>query len=1297
MPLSIVLILLLTPSAAPAAAVAVVFRPPVLVARPVPDCIGCPHPTWITPDCDGFISLGRGVIVSPWNQGLSFALSLDNGVSWRNRTQLHPDPGAFWYAGVGSAWPAIPVAGKGASAGVVTNLGLLPGACNATGHDRAVATACHGFKCSATASPAFATFTVNASAPGGVSVDSSCGQVEFRGYNHPLLPRFGLTDGFTFPTDPVRLGDGSLLMSFALKTADEVAHHDPTHHLPDHYPMNLVVFRSTDGKIWDYLATAVNHTQLPWSYFGPNEHDLSLLSDRKTLVMIMRPDSDSPCPGGPHYRFYYQTYSRDSGLTWTTPRPIPNVGCVRPRLLLLDNGALLLSGGRLCKDLDPAQSCIPTKNGEGGVILWVNADGMADLDGTRNGTEWVANCVTAAHNRGWKGDPSMLFNETTPTQAYTSVVKLGPSSAGVFYQHGWGYKETTVTFMIRADVGTIHTEDDSSTAVKPRPTTATTANARPTTAGSWTPAVVQQPTLPWAIRKDWLLATTGCGARGDGVTDDTQALQRCLASMGSGSTVYLPPGRYLLTATLTMGCDLNVTSAKDPSCLQSASVFGAGAGTVLIWGGKINGTMLWDRGCTHCRYVGLHWNGGGKAAIGVSHRSIVLFETEILHEVSRFSGFTDSGIANDRHGVFRDRAATAEVLYRNMLFENCGTGVSIQDWNSLEHTFDGCLFRNNGAGIAATKGNVYVRNTRFENSSVVDISLEIFWSFSTVQRVVSVGSNQFLRGGGAVSIFEVYVEGWRGVQPKRPASFQGAAIAANAELQIRDSTFVNPAVPERSTVCVLDAYDYNQHLNSWSVLLSNNFSPDANFTCLHDGNATESHVYTGLGSDGSTCAPTSLNRSTNFYKSQWPVVTTVVDVSAFSPPACPADASPAVQAAVNAAAAVTSSTMQALAIAYFPPARYCLHSSISVTSNSTVDGAASALGGLRERMFGIAGGSLLRTIFEWHGNASSAGAVFDIAPGTQVWVEEFEIQLPHPNATLSRLRVRGGARTSWATPHTPSAASASTHVIVNRLSFDGYGSDRDHPNGLEIRGLAAGDVVDVIGIDGDVKVADNAPGSVVVVGFHTAGLVEAVGTNTESGFFGELVRFACCSKNFTTTIRGSQAYAVGAFYQESGPSTFHLLSMDSVGSEAAPRGNVAINGIKLFSTSWRQVLFEGWDGDFLSAGGWTSHQNCDNATGCNVTVEHAAGRANISFLLSQTWIYPLTFKLSAGASFTRVGECWASNNAAHCHAVPDVGPSSAASRAAITRGYDLLRRLGRVDLQVHYPELGVRDCARSWE
>jgi hypothetical protein len=443
---------------------AVSFQPPVLVARSIPcgtDSSCDDGTTWTTPAPDLFVSLGSGIIVSPWrngrrpNDGMSFIVSRDGGELWSNITHLDPEVGTVSSAGIGAPWyPAVPTATSGAT----TNLGLLPFGCNATGKGKVLAAQCSAFKCSATASPSYATLTVDASAPAGVSANNSCGQVEFRGYPHPLLPQLGMTDSFTWPSNAVRLADGSLVMSFALKTADETKH-PPKYGRGAVSPMNLVVFRSTDGLVWDYLSTAVNHTQLAWSFFGPNEHDISLLSDNRTLVMVMRTDADGACPGRPHYTFYYQTYSRDNARTWSEPRPIPNVGSVRPKLLLLESGALLLSGGRLCKDdLDPAQSCIPTTNhgrdGEGGVLLWVNSDGMADVDGKRNGTEWKPHCVTAAHNTGWSGDPALLFNDTSDVQAYTSLVAHGPRSARIFYEHGWGDQPHRVGFTMRVDVTT---------------------------------------------------------------------------------------------------------------------------------------------------------------------------------------------------------------------------------------------------------------------------------------------------------------------------------------------------------------------------------------------------------------------------------------------------------------------------------------------------------------------------------------------------------------------------------------------------------------------------------------------------------------------------------------------------------------------------------------------------------------------------------------------------------------------------------------------------------------------------
>ena len=141
--------------------------------------------------------------------------------------------------------------------------------------------------------------------------------------------------------------------------------------------------------------------------------------------------------------------------TWTTPRPISGAGSVRPRLLRLQSGALILSGGRLCKELaQSAPTCVPAdpnRGSGGGIFLWINADGLADLNGTRNGSEWTPYCVTAAHNELWTGDPSLRFANNTLVQAYTSLVPLGPNSVGISYAHGWILPQVA-TFMMRVDL-----------------------------------------------------------------------------------------------------------------------------------------------------------------------------------------------------------------------------------------------------------------------------------------------------------------------------------------------------------------------------------------------------------------------------------------------------------------------------------------------------------------------------------------------------------------------------------------------------------------------------------------------------------------------------------------------------------------------------------------------------------------------------------------------------------------------------------------------------------------------------
>ena len=59
------------------------------------------------------------------------------------------------------------------------------------------------------------------------------------------------------------------------------------------------------------------------------------------------------------------------------------------------------------------------------------------------------------------------------------------------------------------------------------------------------------PVLQWQQRSDWVNVKTG-GAQGDGVADDTVAIQRALNAIKDGATIYFPPGNYRITKTLTI-------------------------------------------------------------------------------------------------------------------------------------------------------------------------------------------------------------------------------------------------------------------------------------------------------------------------------------------------------------------------------------------------------------------------------------------------------------------------------------------------------------------------------------------------------------------------------------------------------------------------------------------------------------------------------------------------------------------------------------------------------------------------
>lgn len=72
-------------------------------------------------------------------------------------------------------------------------------------------------------------------------------------------------------------------------------------------PTSLLVFRSSDGYHWTFASVLSNASWTPGS-MGPSENDLELMSDKRTIMAVIRPDGDSACSTNT-YRWYQVSVS----------------------------------------------------------------------------------------------------------------------------------------------------------------------------------------------------------------------------------------------------------------------------------------------------------------------------------------------------------------------------------------------------------------------------------------------------------------------------------------------------------------------------------------------------------------------------------------------------------------------------------------------------------------------------------------------------------------------------------------------------------------------------------------------------------------------------------------------------------------------------------------------------------------------------------------------------------------------------------------------------------------------------
>eukprot|EP01051_Picozoa_sp_SAG22_P003460 SAG22_NODE_169_length_16721_cov_6.494104_2_plen_197_part_00 len=157
---------------------------------------------------------------------------------------------------------------------------------------------------------------------------------------------------------------------------------------------------------------------------------------------------------------------------------------------------------------------------------------------------------------------------------------------------------------------------------------------------AWAQAGVDTlPVLNWPVPREWLNVKDGCGgggaampmgaaggtataAVGDGVADDTAAIQACFDAVSNETdkvSVYLPTGTYKVTSTLRLFRGLGIL------------IVGQGESSRIVWGGDAGGRILVSDGLSRSRFVGLVFDGRDMAAVGFEHDSHKpgLFETRI--------------------------------------------------------------------------------------------------------------------------------------------------------------------------------------------------------------------------------------------------------------------------------------------------------------------------------------------------------------------------------------------------------------------------------------------------------------------------------------------------------------------------------------------------------------------------------------------------------------------------------------------------------------------------------------------
>lgn len=313
------------------------------------------------------------------------------------------------------------------------------------------------------------------------------------------------------------------------------------------------------------------------------------------------------------------------------------------------------------------------------------------------------------------------------------------------------------------------------------------------------PAVHTQPAgtaAPFPARGDeflgpfpsWTNVKTRYRAAGDGVADDTDAIQRGLDDLGTQGNppvLFLPAGRYRVTRPLALAFRIHVSIVgEDP------------ATTVLVWDGPAGGTMLLVNGVAYSRFVRLTFDGKRRASIAVDQsydNSKPHFDTGNEYADNRFVD-VEYGI----HGGFKDFGFAETSIVRSHFLRNTRAGVALGNFNALDIWIWYSLFEDCAAGVTNSPGagNYHVYGSIFRNSTIADLVMGNTGGFSARDNY-STGARAFFVGSATNNPALIDLQRNTILDPIEPAAVhmgnQGPALILDNVIRNREGA-VGPAV-----------------------------------------------------------------------------------------------------------------------------------------------------------------------------------------------------------------------------------------------------------------------------------------------------------------------------------------------------------------------------------------------------------------------------------------------------------------------------------------------------------------------